>query len=141
MTNYFRAFVHFFIAKPLAKLVIGMDVLGKDRLPSSGPAIIAANHNSHIDTLILLSLFPSKVLTHVRPVGAADHFMKTRIMRWISLNIIGMIPIERKASGSGRDLLVDCRQALDEGKILVIFPEGTRRRTRFTPRIQNDCSL
>ena len=121
-----RTAVQFFIARPLAKFIIGMDVIGKDHLPVKGPAIIAANHNSHIDTLILLCLFPTRVLHHVKPVGAADHFLKNRFMKWISLNIIGMIPIERKLSGEGKDLLEDCRKALDDEKILVIFPEGSR---------------
>ena len=121
-----RTAVQFLIARPVAKFIIGMDVIGKDHLPVKGPAIIAANHNSHIDTLILLCLFPTRVLYRVKPVGAADHFLKNKLMKWISLNIIGMIPIQRKLSGEGKDLLEDCRKALDDKKILVIFPEGSR---------------
>lgn len=127
-----RTLSQFLIAKPIAKFVIGMDVIGKERLPLKGPAIIAANHNSHIDTLILLCLFPASVLSYVQPVGAADHFLKTPFMRWFSKNIIGMIPIERKASGSGQDLLESCRTALAAEKILVIFPEGTRGQAEQT---------
>ena len=126
MPNLFRTAIQFTIAKPIAKFLIGMDVVGKEKLPTKGPAIIAANHNSYIDTLILLCLFPARVLTNVQPVGAADHFLKTPFMRWFSYNIIGMIPIERKASGQGKDLLASSREALESGKILVIFPEGTR---------------
>ena len=126
MKNLFRKTIQIVIARPMAKFLIGMDVIGKERLPTKGPVIVAANHNSHIDTLILLSLFSSKVLHNVRPVGAADHFLKTRTMSWISKYIIGMIPIHRKNAGQGDDLLADCKAALADEKILVIFPEGTR---------------
>ena len=126
MQHLFRKCIQIFVARPVAKFLIGMDVIGKDRLPTEGPVIVAANHNSHIDTLILLSLFSSKVLHNVRPVGAADHFLKTRTMSWISRYVIGMIPIYRKNAGQGEDLLADCKAALADNKILVIFPEGTR---------------
>ncbi len=126
MKQVLRQAIQIFIARPIAHLLIGLDVIGKQHLPTKGPAIVAANHNSHIDTLILLSLFSSRVLPNVRPVGAADHFLRTRTLSWISRNIIGMIPIHRKKAGSGEDLLVDCKAALAAGKILVIFPEGTR---------------
>jgi len=126
MKQLLRQIIQIFLARPVARLLIGMDVIGREHLPTKGPAIVAANHNSHIDTLILLSLFSSRVLPNVRPVGAADHFLRTRTLSWISRNIIGMIPIHRKNAGSGEDLLADCKTAMAEGKILVIFPEGTR---------------
>ncbi|MCF6275620.1 MAG: 1-acyl-sn-glycerol-3-phosphate acyltransferase [Robiginitomaculum sp.] len=126
MKKYFRQAIQIFIARPVAHLLIGLDIIGKEHLPTKGPAIVAANHNSHIDTLILLSLFSSRVLPDVRPVGAADHFLRTRTLSWISRYIIGMIPIHRKKAGSGEDLLADCKTAMAAGKILVIFPEGTR---------------
>ncbi len=126
MIDLLRKAIQIFLARPIAKFVIGMDVIGRDNLPTEGPVIVAANHNSHIDTLILLSLFSTKVLHNVRQVGAADHFLKTRMMSWISINIIGMIPIHRKKAGQGEDLLADSRAALEAGRILVVFPEGTR---------------
>lgn len=121
-----RRFILVFIARPFAMLVIGLDVRGRLNLPTEGPAIIAANHNSHIDTLLLLCLFPSKTLAQVRPVAAADHFLKTRLSTWFSRNVIGIIPVNRKGAEKGEDVLAGCKQALAKGEILVIFPEGSR---------------
>ncbi|MEM5518758.1 lysophospholipid acyltransferase family protein [Henriciella sp. AS95] len=121
-----RRFILVFIAKPYAMLIIGLDVRGRANLPTRGPAIIAANHNSHIDTLLLLSLFPSKTLKQVRPVAAADHFLKTRLSSWFSRNVIGIIPVNRQGAKEGEDVLAGCKAALANNEILVIFPEGSR---------------
>ena len=98
----------------------------RERLPTRGPAIIAANHNSHLDTVALLSLFPLEDVPNVRPVAAADYFMKPGFMRWFSLNVIGIIPVSRGGVVEGVDPLAECYAALDRGEILLIFPEGSR---------------
>jgi 1-acyl-sn-glycerol-3-phosphate acyltransferase len=113
------------VVRPVARLFIGFDVIGHEKLPRDGPALIAANHNSHVDTLILLCLFPSRVLRKVRPVAAADHFLKTPISTWFSRQIVGIIPV-RRGGGAHEDVLAGCKEALANGDILVIFPEGTR---------------
>ncbi|HEY1560662.1 MAG TPA: lysophospholipid acyltransferase family protein [Caulobacteraceae bacterium] len=114
------------ILRPLALFLTGADVVDRQRLPFVGPAIIAGNHNSHMDTLLLLSVFPARALKWVRPVAAADYFLKTPALSWFSRNVIGIVPIERVKAGQGVDVLAPAREALEKGAILVIFPEGTR---------------
>lgn len=114
------------IIRPFARVVIGIDVIGHEKLPRHGPAIIAANHNSHIDTLIMLCLFPTAMLEKVRPVAAADHFLKTPLSTWFSTKLVGIIPVKRKGGAHGEDVLAECKEALGRGEILVIFPEGSR---------------
>ena len=70
MLQLLRQLLLLLIVKPITGLLIGVDVIGKNKLPLKGPALIAANHNSHVDTLILLSLFPASKLKYVRPVAA-----------------------------------------------------------------------
>jgi 1-acyl-sn-glycerol-3-phosphate acyltransferase len=113
------------IVRPIARLLFGLDVIGKEKLPQAGPAIVAANHNSHVDTIVLLCLFPSKLLPKLRPVAAADHFDKGGFGSWFSRNIIGNIPITRGASRS-EVVLAGAKEALARGEILVVFPEGSR---------------
>ena len=43
------------VARPLARFFTGADVIGREHLPTRGPAIVVANHNSHVDTLLLLA--------------------------------------------------------------------------------------
>jgi 1-acyl-sn-glycerol-3-phosphate acyltransferase len=114
------------IVRPIARLLFGLDAIGVEHLPKDGPAIIAANHNSHVDTIVLLCLFPSKLLPKLRPVAAADHFDKGGFGSWFSRNIIGIIPIKRGGATRGEDVLLGAKEALQRGEILVVFPEGSR---------------
>jgi 1-acyl-sn-glycerol-3-phosphate acyltransferase len=113
-------------AKPLARFMTGADVIGAQNLPKTGPAIIAANHNSHVDTLLLLTMFPVRLLPKLRPAAAADYFLRGPIIGWFSRHVIGIVPVERALAGSGADVLAPTREALDQGAIVILFPEGTR---------------
>ena len=83
------------VARPLAAVFTGADVIGAEHLPRSGPAIIAANHNSHVDTLLLLTIFPARLMGRLRPVAAADYFLRGPLIGWFSRALIGIVPIVR----------------------------------------------
>lgn len=126
MQKLLRLLFVLLVARPIILFWLGLTVRHRERLPTRGPAIIAANHNSHLDTVALLSLFPVEDVPNVRPVAAADYFMKPGFMRWFSLNVIGIIPVARGGVAAGIDPLEECYAALERGEILLIFPEGTR---------------
>jgi 1-acyl-sn-glycerol-3-phosphate acyltransferase len=103
----------------------GADVVGREHLPKAGPAIIAANHTSHVDTLLLLTIFPARQMSRLRPVAAADYFLRGPIIGWFSRTLVGIVPVAR-TGGVHEDVLAPARQALMDGDIVIIFPEGTR---------------
>ena len=72
MLQTIRRYGLMLVVRPIARLLFGLDVIGQEKLPTKGPAIVAANHNSHVDTIVLLCLFPSKLLPIVRPVAVAQ---------------------------------------------------------------------
>jgi 1-acyl-sn-glycerol-3-phosphate acyltransferase len=113
------------VARPLAAFFTGADVIGREHLPKAGPAIIAANHNSHVDTLLLLTIFPARLVGRLRPVAAADYFLRGPLIGWFSRTLIGIVPVARLAGGR-EDVLAPARAALAAGDIVIIFPEGTR---------------
>jgi 1-acyl-sn-glycerol-3-phosphate acyltransferase len=114
------------LVRPFIFVVLGVNVRNRNLLPREGPAIIAANHNSHLDTVALMSLVPLSVLHRVRPVAAADYWTSSPIVSWFSRTFINVVPIDRQGITSG-DPLIPCYQALDAGDILLFFPEGSRR--------------
>ena len=124
--RWLRLLLLILVARPLALFMTGADVSGRERLPLKGPAIVAANHSSHVDTLLLLAIFPSRALARVRPAAAADYFLKDPVIGWFSRHVIGIVPVARLKASRGDDVLAPARAALAAGDIVVVFPEGTR---------------
>lgn len=117
-----RRLIHFVLLRP-AMWLLGLRITNRAQLPDRGPAIVVANHNSHLDTAALLAAFGTRTLDQVRPAAAADYFLRNRVARWLSLRVIGVVPVNRFGEA---DPLAGCRNALDAGNILLVFPEGTR---------------
>ena len=126
MAKLCRLLFFFALVKPLALVVLGINVRRRHLLPRHGPAILVANHNSHLDTVILLSLFPYRLACRLRPVAAADYFFRNRLVAWFVVEVLRIIPLDRTARAGTANLLKDVSQALAAGEILLLFPEGTR---------------
>ncbi|MBA7801308.1 lysophospholipid acyltransferase family protein [Citrobacter sp. C348] len=124
INTFLRTLFTLCIVWPVIWLWLGLRIRHRDRLPQQGPAIVVANHNSHMDVFALLSLFALRRQGRIHPVAAADYFLRNKGMAWFALNILNIIPITRK--GGEADPLAQCEQALRDGKILILFPEGTR---------------
>ncbi|CBG88394.1 lysophospholipid acyltransferase family protein [Citrobacter rodentium] len=124
MTRLLRTLFTLCIVWPVIWLWLGLRVRHRQRLPENGPAIIVANHNSHMDVFALLSLFTLRRQATVHPVAAADYFLRNKWLAWFALNILNIIPVMRK--GGAANPLALCEQALRAGKTLILFPEGTR---------------
>ncbi|KAA5539611.1 1-acyl-sn-glycerol-3-phosphate acyltransferase [Roseiconus nitratireducens] len=126
MITALRYLFFLFIVRPVILFVIGLNVRRIANLPTEGPAVVVANHNSHLDTFVLMTLFGMQRLKDVHPVAAADHFLRNPVMAWFSQHIVGIIPLEREVKGMRTDPLAGICNALRENQILIIFPEGTR---------------
>lgn len=114
------------IVKPFLLLAVGVNVRDRHRLPRRGPALIVANHNSHLDALVLVAMLPLRLLSRARPAASAEYFLRGRWRARFARNVIGIIPV---ATGGGRphaEILGEVRDVLAAGNIVIFFPEGTR---------------
>ncbi len=114
------------VVRPVVLFVLGLNVRNRAWLPQQGPAVVVANHNSHLDTMVLMTLLPFSRLKDIHPVAAADYFLRSRLWSWFALSIIGIIPLQRQRKASHSDPLAEASAALGQGKILILFPEGSR---------------
>jgi 1-acyl-sn-glycerol-3-phosphate acyltransferase len=126
MSYLLRLFFYGILVRTVVLFVLGLNVRHRERLPTKGPAIIAANHNSHLDAMAMISLLPLRLLPHVRPVAAADYFLGNRLLAWFALNVVGIVPLNRTRRDPREDLLAPVVAALERNDILIFFPEGTR---------------
>ncbi|MFW3371547.1 lysophospholipid acyltransferase family protein [Aliarcobacter butzleri] len=125
-----------FIVKPIVFVVLGLNIKGREKLPLEGGAVIAPNHNSHLDTLVIMSLYPLSKIDKIRPVAAADYFMRNKFVSWISTYCIGIIPLDRTGASSQEELFKEPHEALDNKDILILFPEGSRGKPEQMTRLK-----
>ncbi|MGH9019178.1 MAG: lysophospholipid acyltransferase family protein, partial [Acidimicrobiales bacterium] len=113
------------VSRPLAHAVAAPEVGGGELLELvEPPAIFVANHASHIDTALLLSVLPLRFRHKTVVAAAADHFFDRRWKAHLWALGLGAIPIERhKVNRRSADTAAGL---LDDGWNLVIFPEGGR---------------
>lgn len=88
-------------------------------VPGTGGAIIAANHLSGVDPILLSAASPRPL----RFVIAAEQY-RHPLLRWF-YDLIGCIPVDR--TGSAEKAFYSARRALAKGELVVLFPQGRIR--------------
>ncbi len=118
------------------RVIVGatVEVRGRERLPSGG-YLIAAKHQSMLDTLVAMTLTPWPCIVLKRELTFIP------IFGWYAWKS-GMIAIDRKGGpGDVRQLLAAARRALADGRQVLIYPEGTRRAPGAEPVYKGGIGL
>ncbi|GAA0907501.1 lysophospholipid acyltransferase family protein [Pseudonocardia zijingensis] len=106
---------------PLGRLFGRARYEGREHLPATGGALLVANHISHLDP-IYSALFVHK--SRRVPRFLAKHSLwNVPVLNWV-LRGSGQIPVYRE-SADAQQSLREGTKALDAGKVVVIYPEGT----------------
>ncbi len=125
--RWLRLIAILLILRPALFFVTGSGIRGRHRLPQGHrSAIVIANHNSHLDALVLIASLPWRAIMRVRPIVAGDYFTGSLWGRFLVLGLLGGIPIARSRQNPEDDPLAPAVDALRQGAVLVFFPEGTR---------------
>ncbi|MFH1612158.1 MAG: lysophospholipid acyltransferase family protein [bacterium] len=102
----------------LSKILFKLKIEGKENIPKTGSIIIAANHTSFADPVLIGSSIPRKV----RYIAKKDLF-KNFLFGKILLSL-GVFPVSRE--GICKETFTTCFEILKKKSALLIFPEGTR---------------
>ena len=110
------------LLRPASKFVWPTKLVGLENIPEHGPAIIAPNHISFLDSALLMGILGRQIMF----VGKAEYLdnWKTKYI----FPACGMIPIDRSGGRASQRALDAAASVLDGGGLFGIYPEGTRSR-------------
>lgn len=112
---------------PLLRVLWRPTVRGVENIPANGPVIIASNHLSFFDSIVIPLASPR----HVAFLAKQEYFTGTgprgRLNRWFFTGV-GAIPVDRDDARAGQKSLELQLDVLRQGRACGIYPEGTRSR-------------
>jgi 1-acyl-sn-glycerol-3-phosphate acyltransferase len=131
------------VLTPIFFLFFRVRVEGREHIPKHGPAVLAANHQSFCDSFFI----PLVVRRKVTYLAKAEYFDSWKTA-WF-FRAAGQIPIRRSGgSASERALETARNDVLAEGKLLGLYPEGTRSLDRYVhkgrtgvTRLSRECGV
>jgi 1-acyl-sn-glycerol-3-phosphate acyltransferase len=115
------------IVPPAAKLVWRPHVEGLENIPTTGPVIVASNHMSFVDSVVIPFVVPRRVAF----LAKRDYFTGTGVKGTLVrgwFEGIGMVPVDRDDNKSALDSLNVALEVLARGEAFGIYPEGARSR-------------
>ncbi len=115
----------FIFMGPLLTLLGRPKVEGLEYVPDSGPVILASNHLAVADSFYL----PLVVRRRITFLAKSEYFTGTGIKGWLTrwfYTVVGQVPIDRTDADSARAALTTAQRILSDGKLLGMYPEGTR---------------
>ena len=111
----------------LFRVIYRPRVSGLEHIPARGPVILASNHLSFVDSMVIPMVVPRRVAF----LAKSDYFtgtgVKGTLSRWW-FNGFGMVPVDRDDSRAAQVSLDKALAILAEGGAFGIYPEGTRSR-------------
>ena len=119
------ALMKYVLLGPLLRLFFPCTVIGAEYIPESGGAILAGNHVSVADSFFA----PLHMKRRVTFLAKSEYFtgkgLKGRLKKWFFTGV-GQVPIDRGGASAAHDALATGVRLLGQGKLLGIYPEGTR---------------
>jgi 1-acyl-sn-glycerol-3-phosphate acyltransferase len=109
----------------IARLITGAQGHWKGCPPKAEQRIYFANHQSHLDWVLIWAALPHELRAQTRPIAARDYWTSSPFKQWLTTEVFHAVYVNRQRTDD-QDPLEPLQQALGNGDSLVIFPEGTR---------------
>ena len=109
----------------IARLITGAQGHWKGCPPKAEQRIYFANHQSHLDWVLIWASLPRELRATTRPIAARDYWTSSPFKHWITREVFHAVYVSRQRTDD-QDPLEPLIDALKNGDSLVIFPEGTR---------------
>jgi 1-acyl-sn-glycerol-3-phosphate acyltransferase len=109
----------------IARLITGAQGHWKGCPPKAEQRIYFANHQSHLDWVLIWAALPRELRAATRPIAAKDYWTSSPFKQWLTSEVFHAVYVNRQRTDD-QDPLEPLLQALANGDSLVIFPEGTR---------------
>ena len=109
----------------IARLITGAQGHWKGVPPKAEQRIYFANHQSHLDWVLIWAALPRDLRQHTRPIAARDYWTSSPFKQWLTTAVFNAVYVSRTRTDD-QDPLEPLVDALRHGDSLVIFPEGTR---------------
>lgn len=113
------------IAGPLLKGIFRPWVIGAENIPAEGAVILASNHLSFVDSIFLPLVIDRDMVFLAKSEYFTGKGIKGWATRWF-MKGTGMLPIDRSGGKASEASLNTGLKVLSEGRVLGIYPEGTR---------------
>jgi len=109
----------------VARLITGAQGHWRGCPPKAEQRIYFANHQSHLDWVLIWAALPHELRARTRPIAARDYWTSSPFKKWLTSEVFHAVYVSRQRTDD-QDPLEPLVEALREGDSLVIFPEGTR---------------
>jgi 1-acyl-sn-glycerol-3-phosphate acyltransferase len=131
-----------FVLSPMMDFYTRRRATGREKLAGlKGPVILVANHASHMDTPVILSMLPRRLRKRTAVAAAADYFYRNRVVASLVSLVFNTVPIERRGGGLGKNGSGHLDTLLDQGWNLLLYPEGTRTRSGGPGRVRRGAAV
>jgi 1-acyl-sn-glycerol-3-phosphate acyltransferase len=110
---------------PLMRLLARPTIEGLHHIPAKGGAILAGNHLAVADSFLVPLLLPRRVTY----LAKREYFTQPGLLGWIKKTFftgVGQVPVDRSSGSAAQAALETAVRLLRAGKLLGIYPEGTR---------------
>jgi 1-acyl-sn-glycerol-3-phosphate acyltransferase len=115
------------VLSPIARLIYRPVIEGQENIPATGPVLLASNHLSFVDSIVIPLVAPRRVIFLAKAEYFTGHGLRGALRRSF-FTALGAVPINRGTAGAAQEALDSALAILEEGHAFGIYPEGTRSR-------------